>query len=59
MSQIPVGAEYYHTHTYYKKGDFYSQYWANGKWNDSARITNLKLMQIGVNINQVINARVK
>ncbi len=59
MSQIPRGATHYYTHTYYKKGDFYSQYWANGKWNDSARITNLKLMQIGVNINQVINARVK
>ena len=59
MSQIPDGATRYHTHTYYKKGHFYAKYWANGKWNESASMTNLKLMQTGVNINQVINARVK
>ena len=59
MSQIPVGAEYYNTYTYYKEGDFYAKYWANGKWNESASMTNLKLRQTGVNINQVINARVK
>mgnify|MGYP003632002112 FL=1 len=56
MSQIPVGATHYCAPTYYRKGDFYSQYWANGKWNDSASITNLKLMQTDVNINQLINA---
>tara|TARA_R110000765_G_scaffold165904_2_gene270865 strand:+ start:251 stop:430 length:180 start_codon:yes stop_codon:yes gene_type:complete len=59
MSQIPDGATRYHTPFHYKKGDFYAQYWVNGKWKESASMTNLKLMQTGVSINQVINARVK
>lgn len=43
MNNIPPGAEYYYQHTYYKFGDMYALYFANGSWRQSASVTNEEL----------------
>ena len=51
MNNIPLDAEYYYQRTYYKFGDHYALYFANGSWRQSASVTNEVLVLNGAKIN--------
>ena len=51
MNNIPPGAEYYYKHTYYKFGEMYALYFANGSWRQSASVTNEELALSATKIN--------
>lgn len=44
MNNAPLSAEYYYQGSYYKLGEYYALYFANGSWRHSASVTNEELV---------------